>query len=133
MVFCLLAAAAQAQEAPAAKSYPDGRGGEVVLPLGDLSFADEVVSFKRGTPSAVDAHSVREEALGPCAHPPQVLELFAEDDSRNVYAGEREVRPPGAPTTAETATVTRVPKTCRTGRQDYWDFGDSRSAHSRVP
>jgi hypothetical protein len=28
-----------------------------------------------------------------------VLDLFAEDDWRNVYAGELEVRPPGAPTT----------------------------------
>jgi len=29
----------------------------------------------------------------------QVLDLFAEDDRLNVYAGELEVRPPGAPTT----------------------------------
>jgi hypothetical protein len=29
----------------------------------------------------------------------QVLDLFAEDSWRNVYAGELEVRPPGAPTT----------------------------------
>ena len=28
-----------------------------------------------------------------------VLELFAEDSRRNVYAGELDVRPPGAPTT----------------------------------
>src|SRR5262245_1727617 len=28
-----------------------------------------------------------------------VLDLFAADFRRNVYAGEREVRPPGAPTT----------------------------------
>jgi hypothetical protein len=27
----------------------------------------------------------------PCAHPPQVLDLFGEDDWRNVYAGELEV------------------------------------------
>src|SRR5947199_446707 len=30
---------------------------------------------------------------------PQVLQLLAEDSRLNVYAGEREVRPPGAPTT----------------------------------
>lgn len=60
----MAATAAYAQEAPAAKSYPDGRGGEVVLPLGDLSFADEVVSFTRGEPSAADQHSIPEEALG---------------------------------------------------------------------
>jgi hypothetical protein len=28
----------------------------------------------------------------------QVLDLFGEDSWRNVYAGELEVRPPGAPT-----------------------------------
>jgi hypothetical protein len=28
----------------------------------------------------------------------QILDLFAEDGWRNVYAGELEVRPPGAPT-----------------------------------
>jgi hypothetical protein len=30
----------------------------------------------------------------------QVLDLFVEDDQLNIYAGELEVRPPGAPTTA---------------------------------
>jgi len=29
----------------------------------------------------------------------QVLDLFADDSQLNVYAGELEVRPPGAPTT----------------------------------
>ena len=29
----------------------------------------------------------------------QIFDLFAEDDRLNVYAGELEVRPPGAPTT----------------------------------
>ena len=29
----------------------------------------------------------------------QLLDLFAEDDRLNLYAGELEVRPPGAPTT----------------------------------
>jgi OmpA-OmpF porin, OOP family len=31
------------------KSYPNGRGGEITLPRGALSFADEVVSFSPGT------------------------------------------------------------------------------------
>ncbi|MDQ3048600.1 MAG: OmpA family protein [Bacteroidota bacterium] len=35
------------------KKYPDGRGGSVFLPLGDLSFADEVLEFKRGDPDAI--------------------------------------------------------------------------------
>jgi hypothetical protein len=33
------------------------------------------------------------------AHLAHILDLFAEDSWRNVYAGKREVRPPGAPTT----------------------------------
>src|SRR5438477_11514684 len=33
------------------------------------------------------------------AHHSQILDLLAEDDRLNVYAGELEVRPPGAPTT----------------------------------
>jgi flagellar motor protein MotB len=53
-----------AQEPATARSYPDGRGGEIRLRLGDLSFADEVSSFRRGDPAAADQHSVPEEALG---------------------------------------------------------------------
>lgn len=34
------------------KDYPDGRGGKIHLPLGELSFADEVVSFYKGNPKA---------------------------------------------------------------------------------
>jgi hypothetical protein len=33
------------------------------------------------------------------APPAQILDLLVEDDRLNVYAGELEVRPPGAPTT----------------------------------
>ena len=35
----------------------------------------------------------------------QVLDLLAEDDRLNVYAGELEVRPPGAPTTGQAARL----------------------------
>lgn len=35
------------------KKYPAGNGGEIFLPQGDISFADEVVEFKRGDPDAV--------------------------------------------------------------------------------
>lgn len=35
------------------KKYPAGNGGEIFLPQGDISFADEVVDFKRGNPDAV--------------------------------------------------------------------------------
>ena len=34
------------------KEYPDGHGGKVYFPLGDVSFTDEVVSFKSGEPAA---------------------------------------------------------------------------------
>lgn len=37
----------------AGKKYADGHGGFIFLPLGDLSFADEVVEFKRGDPDAI--------------------------------------------------------------------------------
>ncbi|HEY0030523.1 MAG TPA: OmpA family protein [Bacteroidia bacterium] len=35
------------------KSFPDGHGGTIFLPQGDISFADEVAGFKRGDPDAV--------------------------------------------------------------------------------
>lgn len=35
------------------KKYADGHGGFIYLPLGDLSFADEVIEFKRGDPDAI--------------------------------------------------------------------------------
>jgi hypothetical protein len=38
----------------------------------------------------------------------QILDLFAEDSWPNVYAGEREVRPPGAPTIKGHGTFGRV-------------------------
>ena len=38
----------------------------------------------------------------------QILDLFGEDSWRNVYAGELEVRPPGAPTTQRAPTILPV-------------------------
>ncbi len=46
------------------KSYPDGHGGSVYFPSGDISFADEVASFEKGNPSAGDNDSQPEETLG---------------------------------------------------------------------
>jgi flagellar motor protein MotB len=34
------------------KEYPDGHGDIVYFPMGDLSFADEVISFEKGNPQA---------------------------------------------------------------------------------
>jgi OOP family OmpA-OmpF porin len=46
------------------KEYPDGHGGTVYFPSGDISFADEVVSFQKGDPGASDNDSKPEETLG---------------------------------------------------------------------
>ncbi len=43
-----------AQAQSLGKSYPDGHGGTVFFPLGDLSFADEVVAFQSGNPAAAN-------------------------------------------------------------------------------
>lgn len=45
------------------KEYPDGHGGYVYFPLGDISFAIKVVSFEKGDPSAADKDSQPEETL----------------------------------------------------------------------
>ena len=47
------------------KSYPDGHGGEVFFPVGDISFADEVGSFTSGEPKArAEKHRIPEATLG---------------------------------------------------------------------
>lgn len=51
----LISSATRAQEPGI--SYNDGHGGKVYLPLGDPSFADEVVRFKKGDPAAVEFSS----------------------------------------------------------------------------
>lgn len=45
------------------KNYPNSQGSDIYFPLGDLSFADEVISFKAGNPTAVDGYGP-ERALG---------------------------------------------------------------------
>lgn len=46
------------------KKYPDGHGGEIFLPQGDISFADEILNFKRGEPDAVSEACDSTLALG---------------------------------------------------------------------
>ncbi len=46
------------------KYYPDGHGGRVFLPLEDISFADEVISFDHGQPRAIPSASDSSQALG---------------------------------------------------------------------
>ena len=61
--FGLILSAAAFGQGP--KSYRDGHGGEVFFPLGDISFADEVVSFTSGKPKArAETDRIPEETLG---------------------------------------------------------------------
>ncbi|MFP4024907.1 MAG: OmpA family protein [Thiohalospira sp.] len=38
------------------RTYPDGHGGRIFFPFGDISFADEVVSFKVGNPEPIEGY-----------------------------------------------------------------------------
>ena len=72
--FCLalsamLILASSAFASGQSKGYPDGRGGEITLPNGDLSFADRVVSFAEGSPaSRIEESQDPENALGAPTH-----------------------------------------------------------------
>lgn len=46
------------------EAYPDGHGGEVMFPMGDVSFADTVDSYASGDPSPSDRASNPEALLG---------------------------------------------------------------------
>jgi outer membrane protein OmpA-like peptidoglycan-associated protein len=60
----LAATSVSAQEM--SRTYTDSRGKAIVFPLGDASFADEVVSFVVGTPAPRDKRWVNTETvLGP--------------------------------------------------------------------
>ncbi|WP_191090242.1 OmpA family protein [Histidinibacterium aquaticum] len=75
----LLVAAPALAQSP--QSYPDGKGGEVTLPLGDLSFADEVTGYEMGEPSPIE--SARDPAAG--LGPPDYAELG--DDRAHITLG----------------------------------------------
>jgi len=51
-------------EAATTRSYPDGHGGEVVFPMGDVSFADAVESYSDGNPSPIERAADPQSALG---------------------------------------------------------------------
>lgn len=51
-------------EDPGSRSYPDGHGGEVFFPMGDVSFADSVARYSSGDPAPVADASRPESALG---------------------------------------------------------------------
>lgn len=46
------------------RSYPDGHGGEVVFPMGDVSFADAVATFELGDPAPAERAADPAAALG---------------------------------------------------------------------
>jgi OOP family OmpA-OmpF porin len=48
------------------KNYPNGHGGTIFLPQGEISFADEVADFKLGDPDAVTEACDSTLALGRC-------------------------------------------------------------------
>lgn len=55
ILFYLSLIVCPAQNNSNGKEYSDGHGGKIFLPMGDISFADEVINFKRGTPHAIEA------------------------------------------------------------------------------
>ena len=63
-----VAVAQQPDDDGRGRSYPDGHGGTVYFPLGDLSFADAVVSLQIGRPMPVPGARDAEQAL----HPPDL-------------------------------------------------------------
>lgn len=54
----------QGLSAQTGKSYPDGHGGQVFFPLGDISFADELVSIEVGDPKPSDKFMQESSAVG---------------------------------------------------------------------
>lgn len=46
------------------RTYPDGHGGQVTFPQGDLSFADEVVHYDNGVEKPVESRRKTRNALG---------------------------------------------------------------------
>lgn len=65
IVFAIVLALSATQAAFAqSKTYPDGHGGEVTFPQGDVSFADEVVHYDTGTEKPVEPARGTSRALG---------------------------------------------------------------------
>ncbi|MEX2498910.1 MAG: OmpA family protein [Wenzhouxiangellaceae bacterium] len=51
-------------ESATSRSYPDGHGGQVLFPMGDVSFADAVESYSDGDPSPAERAADPQAALG---------------------------------------------------------------------
>ncbi len=79
-MMALFAYGAQSQDG--AKAYPGAQGGEITLPMGDISFADRVVSFTEGSPSSsIDDARDPAGATGPLDYD------FGKDTGRFVTLG----------------------------------------------
>ncbi|MEX0915122.1 MAG: hypothetical protein WDZ60_04450, partial [Wenzhouxiangellaceae bacterium] len=50
-------------ESATSRSYPDGHGGQVLFPMGDVSFADAVESYSDGDPSPAERAADPQAAL----------------------------------------------------------------------
>ncbi|WP_317899229.1 OmpA family protein [Aurantibacillus circumpalustris] len=46
------------------KEYSNGHGGKIKLPLGDISFADKMVSYKTGTPAPIPENRNPNDGIG---------------------------------------------------------------------
>jgi OmpA-OmpF porin, OOP family len=72
LIGCLLAAAAPTGAQEMSRTYTDSRGKAIAFPLGDASFADEVVSFEVGTPPPRDRRwAAPATVLGPPDYNPK--------------------------------------------------------------
>lgn len=45
------------------RTYSDGHGGRIFFPLGDISFADEVVSFSVGNPAPIKGADIPNQVI----------------------------------------------------------------------
>jgi OOP family OmpA-OmpF porin len=73
-VFLFLNSALPAQTTE--KEYNDGHGGKIKLPLGDLSFADKMISYKMGSPAPIPENANANDALGKPDFNPEKVKGF---------------------------------------------------------
>jgi OmpA-OmpF porin, OOP family len=74
-VMLLPSSSLQAQPTRKGKVYTDVRGDRIYMPLGELSFADEVISYEQGTPHGPEGYSNPDKALGAPDFLPQESDL----------------------------------------------------------
>jgi OmpA-OmpF porin, OOP family len=76
LIGCAIAGAGAADAQEMGRTYTDSRGKAIVFPLGDASFADEIVSFEVGKPAPRDTRFVKPEStLGPPDYNPKRIDM----------------------------------------------------------